>query len=108
MLSELMLGLGLFTASVLSTAAEEAKFSPGMVSSGYHDSPSWFKESFLDLREDVEEARQASRRVMLYFYQDGSPGNATGPFRRADRVASFPCSPSCYVSLRSCRPVPIR
>lgn len=35
--------------------------------------PAWFKNSFLDLREDVAEAKQAGRRVMLYFYQDGCP-----------------------------------
>ena len=69
----LVLALGLFAASALTTAAEAAKFSPAMVNPGYHESPPWFKESFLDLREDVAEARKSSRRVMLYFYQDGCP-----------------------------------
>jgi len=73
MLRTLMLVLGLFVASGLSTAAEEAKLSPGTVNSLSHEPPPWFKESFLDLREDVAEARQAGRRVMLYFYQDGCP-----------------------------------
>jgi thioredoxin-related protein len=35
--------------------------------------PSWFSQSFLDLREDVAEAAQAHKRVMLYFGQDGCP-----------------------------------
>jgi len=35
--------------------------------------PSWFKQSFLDLAEDVAEATAADRRLMLYFYQDGCP-----------------------------------
>lgn len=35
--------------------------------------PAWFKESFLDLRDDVKEATDAKRRVMLYFYQNGCP-----------------------------------
>lgn len=35
--------------------------------------PSWFKESFLDLREDVAEAAENDKRVMLYFHQDGCP-----------------------------------
>ncbi len=73
MLRALMLAFGLFAASALLAAAEEPKLSPGMVNSGYHESPPWFKMSFLDLREDVEEARKAGRRVMLYFYQDGCP-----------------------------------
>lgn len=55
------------------SAANEVTLAPGMVNPGYHETPSWFKESFLDLREDVKEATQAKHRVMLYFYQDGCP-----------------------------------
>jgi thioredoxin-related protein len=40
---------------------------------GYHDKPDWFKNSFLDIREDVAEAADNGRRVILYFYQDGCP-----------------------------------
>lgn len=35
--------------------------------------PSWFKESFLDLREDIREAEKADKRVMLMFTQDNCP-----------------------------------
>lgn len=35
--------------------------------------PEWFKESFLDLEEDVAEAKAQGRRVILYFHQDGCP-----------------------------------
>ncbi|WP_428609080.1 thioredoxin family protein [Sedimenticola sp.] len=35
--------------------------------------PTWFKESFLDLREDVAEATAAGRRVLLFFHQNGCP-----------------------------------
>lgn len=35
--------------------------------------PDWFKISFLELEEDVTEATQAGKHVMLYFYQDGCP-----------------------------------
>jgi thioredoxin-related protein len=35
--------------------------------------PDWFTQSFLDLREDVRDAAQDGRRVMLYFGQDGCP-----------------------------------
>lgn len=35
--------------------------------------PAWFKDSFLDLREDVAEAKQQDHRVMLYFHQNGCP-----------------------------------
>ena len=40
----------------------------GLENPGYLDKPAWFKESFLDLREDV-----AGKRLLLYFYQDGCP-----------------------------------
>lgn len=35
--------------------------------------PAWFKESFLDLREDLAEARGTGKRVMLLFTQDNCP-----------------------------------
>ncbi|UCC56023.1 MAG: thioredoxin fold domain-containing protein [Gammaproteobacteria bacterium] len=35
--------------------------------------PDWFKESFLDFEEDVQEAADRNKRVMLYFHQDGCP-----------------------------------
>jgi thioredoxin-related protein len=44
-----------------------------MVNPGYIEKPAWFKESFLDLREDVQEATQSKKRLLLYFYQDGCP-----------------------------------
>lgn len=44
-----------------------------MVNPGYIEKPAWFKESFLDLREDIKEASENKKRVLLYFYQDGCP-----------------------------------
>ena len=35
--------------------------------------PHWFKESFLDFEEDVDEAAAAGKRVMIYFHQEGCP-----------------------------------
>ncbi len=46
---------------------------PGLVNPGYHEKPAWFKNSFLDIREDIAEATAAGKRVVLYFYQDGCP-----------------------------------
>lgn len=37
------------------------------------DVPSWFRETFLDFREDVPEAAKARKRLMIYFGQDGCP-----------------------------------
>ncbi len=54
-------------------AAEQGGLAEGMVNPGHHEQPAWFKQSFLDLREDVADARNAGKRVLLYFYQDGCP-----------------------------------
>ena len=35
--------------------------------------PGWFKNTFLDLRDDVREASAAKKRVMIYFGQNGCP-----------------------------------
>ena len=35
--------------------------------------PDWFKESFLDLREDIQEAADQDRRIVIFFHQDGCP-----------------------------------
>jgi len=37
------------------------------------DIPAWFSQSFLDIREDVRDAKAANKRLMLYFGQDGCP-----------------------------------
>ncbi len=40
---------------------------------GYHEQPAWFKDSFLDLQEDVDTAKAEGKRVLYYFYQNGCP-----------------------------------
>lgn len=50
-------------------ADEKGKFFGAMPT----EYPAWFKESFLDLREDVAEAKAAGKRVMVVFSQDGCP-----------------------------------
>jgi len=70
--SQLFLLMTLFSLSLFAAESEE-KLSEGMVNPGYHEKPAWFKESFLDIREDIEEATAENKRVLLYFYQDGCP-----------------------------------
>ncbi len=67
--------LSVALAGLAATAAEKPAeaLAEGMVNPGYEEPPEWFKTSFLDLREDVAEARAAGKRVLLYFYQDGCP-----------------------------------
>ena len=38
-----------------------------------HEVPPWFAESFLEFPQDVKEAAQERKRLMLYFWQDGCP-----------------------------------
>ena len=35
--------------------------------------PDWFKQSFLDIEEDIAEAAEAGKHVMLYMYTNGCP-----------------------------------
>lgn len=54
-------------------AREEGSLTPALVNPGYVEKPAWFKVSFLDLYEDIDEAKAEGKRLMLYFYQDGCP-----------------------------------
>jgi thioredoxin-related protein len=68
--------LALFvSSSSASLYAQEAsdQLAAGMVNPGYVEKPAWFKDSFLDIRDDINEAAESNRRVLLYFYQDGCP-----------------------------------
>lgn len=55
------------------SAKTEGALAEGMVNPGYEEQPEWFKHSFLDLEEDIEEARKSGKRLMVFFYQDGCP-----------------------------------
>lgn len=35
--------------------------------------PAWFKDSFLDLAEDIADGKDQGKRIMVYFHQDGCP-----------------------------------
>ena len=35
--------------------------------------PDWFKESFLNIPEDIEEAKENNKRLVIFFYQNGCP-----------------------------------
>ncbi len=35
--------------------------------------PNWFKESFLDLEEDIADATESNKRLVVYFWQPGCP-----------------------------------
>lgn len=58
----------------LIAAATEAESDKGKFFGAKHtDYPSWFKESFLDFKEDLHEANAAGKRIMIFFHQEGCP-----------------------------------
>jgi len=57
----------------LLAAAGEPALLTDLRNPGYHEKPEWFKQSFLDIAEDLSEAAAADKRLLLYFYQDGCP-----------------------------------
>lgn len=67
------LGLLLLLVAQTGLAKQEGELEAGGVNPGHEEKPAWFKASFLDIREDLAEAKDAGRRLMLYFYQDGCP-----------------------------------
>ncbi len=45
----------------------------GMVNPGFYNKPDWFKQSFLDLQDDLDDANENNKHILLYFHQDGCP-----------------------------------
>jgi len=54
-------------------AKTEGELAAGLVNPGHAEKPVWFKVSFLDLFEDIDEAADNNKRLMVYYYQDGCP-----------------------------------
>ena len=71
--SLILLSVFLCMASQLAFSKSEGELAAGMVNPGHEEKPSWFKVSFLDLFEDIEEAADNNKRLMVYYYQDGCP-----------------------------------
>ncbi|NOZ11505.1 MAG: thioredoxin fold domain-containing protein [Gammaproteobacteria bacterium] len=56
---------------LLVSAANESKGTFSGAKPTQH--PGWFKDSFLDFRNDIKTAARQGKRVLLYVYQDGCP-----------------------------------
>ena len=59
--------------SSVALSANEGHLNEGMVNPGFYEKPEWFKDSFLELRDELENANENNRQLMLYFHQDGCP-----------------------------------
>ena len=59
----------------LSPPVAAAGAAPEAFNPGAHaiDIPAWFRETFLDFREDIRDAAKDGKRLMVYFGQDGCP-----------------------------------
>jgi len=64
----LLIALAFSQAYAAQPASESFNPSPHAI-----DIPPWFRETFLDFREDIREAARQGRRLMVYFGQDGCP-----------------------------------
>jgi thioredoxin-related protein len=58
---------------VATAYAAEANTRGQVVGGVAHPLPEWFKESFLEIADDVDEAKQENRHVMLFFDLNGCP-----------------------------------
>lgn len=67
-------GLTLACWLLLSVAAMAAEVTPGKVTGGMPiHQPEWFKESFLDIAEDVAEAGESGKHLILFMHLNGCP-----------------------------------
>ncbi|MFT5503143.1 MAG: thioredoxin-related protein [Gammaproteobacteria bacterium] len=58
----------------LSSASANETVSRGEIQGGLvHAAPDWFKDSFLEIADDVEEAAEENKHVLLFFQLNGCP-----------------------------------
>ena len=55
--------------SLNANAASKGKVTGGSM----HEAPEWFKESFLDMSDDIDEAKDNNKHVMLFMDLNGCP-----------------------------------
>ncbi len=63
----------LFSAFINASDSINTKKLGKFLGAGSVEIPSWFKNSFLDLQDDLLEARLENRFVLIYFHQNGCP-----------------------------------
>ncbi|MDH5184795.1 MAG: thioredoxin fold domain-containing protein [Gammaproteobacteria bacterium] len=63
----------MFTLSAIGWAQAEEPKRGKLTGSVMHNAPGWFKESFLEIQDDVDEAAAANKHVILFFQLNGCP-----------------------------------
>jgi len=64
---------GVFFAVVLTLTTLNATPKGKVTGGSMHEAPEWFKDSFLDISEDIEEAKEAQKHIMLFLDLQGCP-----------------------------------
>jgi len=66
--------LTLFSLVLTLSSVQAAAPQPGIITGGSpYEIPGWFKESFLEIAEDVVEAEDEGKHVLLFFHLNGCP-----------------------------------
>ena len=74
MLRKELMALMLLAFSPLALAGlKEGELNEDMTNPGSIEFPDWFKNSFMDIAEDIAEATAENKRLVLFFHQDGCP-----------------------------------
>jgi len=74
MLRKEWMALMLLAFSPLALAGlKEGELNEDMTNPGSIEFPDWFKNSFMDIAEDIAEATAENKRLALFFHQDGCP-----------------------------------
>jgi thioredoxin-related protein len=72
MLRDFLPGFGIFLCLVLASNISAETVKRGEIVGGVaHVAPGWFKESFLEIQDDVNEATEANKHVILFFQLNG-------------------------------------
>lgn len=72
-LAVLVLSFASHAAEPETVLKREGKLNEDLTNPGAEQHPSWFSNSFLDLKEDIKAASAANKNLLLFFYQDGCP-----------------------------------
>jgi len=96
LLSALILTVIFSVTAAADTTAPEAKTPGKVIGATEVVIPEWFKDSFLDFREEVEEAAEVNKHVLIYFHISGCPycqkmldDNFRGDYNKSLIQASF-------------------
>ena len=65
--------LGILTPASANANASDNVARGKVIGGVQHSAPDWFKESFLEIADDVDEANEAGKHVLLFFELNGCP-----------------------------------